>query len=244
MEAGTERWTATPLPPTAHPPAAALRKLDEAGWARVADRLLHGLCHDLNGLGSSVAWASYLLEGGDGGADTVPSLLGREAQRLARAVEMLRLLPDDALGERVLLAPAEVVPSLLELAGFQRGLEGIRSVFEGSPTAPAIRMDPTVFQRTLLLLLTRACERAALQGTRSLRVSYGADRSEGVLVIETAGEPGQELPPSTGSRDLGFRLSPAMEPLVAEVLEEQGARLHRHEGPEGYLRFEIRFPAA
>jgi len=196
--------------------------LSKAGWDLVQDRIVRGLCHDLSGRGSSLGGLSFLLESEPADLGPVVSHMGEELEHLERSLALLRLLPDDSTGEE-LLAPTELIREILELVSTQRGLENVEFTVESASDAPAIRIDPTFFRRSMILLLTGAAEAALLTGDRQVLVR--ATKDEGRLLLEvTPGFPkGEE--PEVDPGILPKRIVPkARIEVLLEVLQGKGIR--------------------
>ena len=157
--------------------------LEEAGWSLAADRIIHGLCHDLSGRASAMGGLTYLMDDRSQGVAEVLPLMTQELGRLEEAVRLLRLLPDDSTVEEI-LAPGEILGDVARLVRTQRGLENVEVVLEIASDAPAVRMDRTIFVRSLALLLTGAAERALLAGAERVTVRAGTEANG--LVIELA----------------------------------------------------------
>lgn len=215
----------------------AVRRLDEAGWILLADRLIRGICHDLNGRSGSISSVAHLLDLGEVPTSII-AILEQESRRLEEDVRLLRLLPDDA-EEPQMLAPGEILPSLASMIPLQRGLEGVRVRVDIPPSAPAIYMDRTVFVRALLLLLSAAAEEAERSGASTVDVT--SSDQKGVLRIHPAriGRPdGPGSAPANGKGDLPVH----MEARVQEVLTEVGGGLSQHRGGREPSAWEIRLP--
>jgi hypothetical protein len=215
-----------------------ISKLDLAGWPVVADRVTHGLCHELNGRANSLSNLAYLMTSEGSAWEEVSSVVGEEVSKLEEAVRLLRLLPDNAV-EEGLLAPREFLVLLPRLVRIQPGLELVETVGDLSAEMPAIRMDETLFTRSLLLLLSGAGEAASTEGVNIVRMHSGADPR----VLRIAPMRDSPLPAGLGG---GPRkpLPPNMETLVGEVLKEVGGEVIQV-GPQGGDRgLELRLPGA
>lgn len=172
---------------SSQPRAPWIQSLDRAGWSKISDRILHGLCHDLSGRVGSIAGLTYLMESQDGEASSVLSFLKEEVGQVESTIRLLRLLPDDAT-EPEILAPGELMEDLNLLVNAQRGLENVEVEMEGFSLAPAVRIDRTLFIRGLAVLLTAAAERVVVEGPGPVRVR--AMGHEGRLVLEIRPVPG------------------------------------------------------
>jgi len=213
-----------------------ISKLDVAGWPVVADRIIYGLCHDLNGRANSLSNLAYLMTSEGNAWEEVSSVVEEEVTRLEEAVRLLRLLPDDA-GEEGLLAPREFLTLLPRLVRIQPGLELVETVGDISVEMPAIRMDETLFTRCLLLLLSGAAEAASADGVNIVRMQSGEDPR--VVRIAPLRDSSGSVDDGAGS---GRSLPPEMEALVAEVIAEIGGEavaIGREGGTRG---LELRLP--
>ena len=217
-----------------------VRKLDQAGWTLVADRVIRGLCHDLNGRLYSLSNLTYLLNSGGGDWSGVSSVVEEEVTRLGEAVRLLRLLPDDASNVG-LLAPGEVLSGVAGLVQVQPGLERVQIQVEIPSGAPAFRMDETLFLRSMLLLLTGAAEEASLKDEGLVRVT-GAE-GKGLLEI-WPGRNGDVAGDSEDSLTSGVAIPPNMETLVAGVLQEAGGGLTVVKGSDDVLALQVSLPIA
>lgn len=223
---------------TEFPRSPLLPKLESAGWSIVSDRIIRGICHDLNGRTNSLSNLAYLLgEGGSPWSD-VDSVIEDEVSRLESVVRLLRLLPDDA-SEIGLLAPGDFLNRAPGLVHLQPGLEHIAVTVDTSPDMPAVAMDETVFFRILLLLVTGAAEGALVAGGGEVRLnSEGESRVLSIWPARSAQRPedGFEL------EGLGDWLPGTMEGVVGEILEGMGGRLEPAEASGGLPGLSIHLP--
>ncbi len=221
------------------PHAARLHLLDRSGWSTVADRVIHGLCHDLSGRASALAGLTYLLTSRGGERDAVEALVSQELEELEGAIRLFRLLPDDP-AEAELLAPGEELEGVIGLVRTQRGLEDIEIRLGSLAQTPAIRWDRTLFLRSLALLLTRSAEVACLAGSRTVAVR-GYGKEEGLcLDIEVPGR--QEGGGGRGMELARPALPEEMEAGLGRVLAEEGITLTGGMDPEAGGAFQLFFP--
>lgn len=214
---------------------ALVRTLDEAGWPVVADRVIRGICHDLNGRINSLTSLSYLLSTGSGEWAKVGPVVEEELKRAEELSRFLRVLPDDEPGAQV-LALNEFLPRALRLVSLQPGFENVRWEDEIPSDFPAVRMDEALLLRCLCLLLTGVAEgrdgaRIGIRGsaeTRTLTVEPGELRSQ----AESGPGPGGEWK----------RVPDNMGLLVAGVIQELGGALVPMRAPDGGLVLEFRLP--
>lgn len=184
--------------------------LFRAGWPGLSDRLVAGLCHDLNGRASALAGLSLLLVG-DGGEDDDAELIASEVEKLEELARLLRLLAGDADGAPEPLAPADLLPLLVALQSRERGMENVSVDTAVDSGAPPVLVSWSGFGRVVLLALS-ATAGAAGAGSR-LRVSLAANEAGGLrVVVEAEGAPAGATP------------APALDGL-GEVVELLGGRL-------------------
>lgn len=223
------------------PRAPWIQPLDRAGWSRIADRVIHGLCHDLNGRAGSLSGLSFLLESQTGDTSSVLPFLDQELAQLEEAVRLLRMLPDDAT-EAELLAPGEILPDLALMVRVQRGLEDVPVDPGDYSQAPALRMDRTLLIRSLVFLLTGAAERVVQEGL------------DGVTVRATGTGPGLRLEvwpgPIDGAvqdsrpQDLPSRLVlPEGVELWKEVLQGEGVEVREGVAEDPDVGIQLVFPS-
>jgi hypothetical protein len=119
-----------------------------------------------------------------------------------------------------------------------------------SPEVPALKADPVLLQRIVILLLTAAGEEALARGRKRVDLSWigetGAFRiSPGRTPEEMSGKVregvSREVPEEPG-RPMG--MPRRMEGLVGEVLREMGGELAFSESSEGDTAFQLRLPTS
>jgi len=216
-----------------------LRRLDRAGWPRVMDRVVRGICHDLNGRAYSLSSIGFLLSSGDESWPKLGAMMEEELRRLERTVRLLRRLPGDGSGWG-LFAPGEVLPVVASLARLQPGLEGIEFEVNVPRDAPAFQAEETILNRTLLLLATGAAEEASLGPEKRVRI-LGPEEDGTLWITPARGErtlQGEGLPP-----DLRGPLPREMEGAVTAAFEGMGGGLGVATKPDGVRGYEVRFPS-
>lgn len=215
-----------------------LWKLESAGWSIVADRIIRGICHDLNGRTNSLSNLAYLLGAGGSPWSEVDSVVEEEVSRLDAVVRLLRLLPDDASGIG-LLAPGDLLSRTPVLVRLQPGLEHVQVTVDTSPDLPAVAMDETVFFRTLLLLVTGAAEEAVVAGGQEVRLeSEGEARVLSIWPARSSQRPEDR----SDLEGLGDGLPGTMEGVVGEILEGMGGKLERVEANRDSPGLSIHLP--
>ncbi len=224
--------------------------LERAGWSRLADRLIHGICHSLNGRITALSSVLYFLESPGHDPPSMASLLEPELKRLQEAERFLRLLPDDRTGPRP-LAPGEVLPFLSRSLTLQRGLEGVKVDLRLPPDTPGVRVDQALFVRSMLLLLSHLAEVAVSSGGD--RVQVTTEDEEGRMrlsfqIPEEKPSPGERTSPRGPPIPFG-PLPEDCQDNVARALGKEGIELagkedgQDREGEEkGGIRLEVSFP--
>ena len=229
-----------PLPSEANPTSAqphpSLSALEDAGWGALSDRLVAGLCHELNGRSSAMYGLAELAKSGDD-ATFVADSLGKEAQRMQALVRALRALSARGQTEARPVAPADRMDDLLQLFEALPGAEmlGIETHFD--PQTPAVMIPWATMTRGFLLILAYLGSRALRDGHRGALSVALEKRSEGpVLTMTTLRREGQtSLDPATeelikGSWAWPFGAQKALESVgcffleTAEETEQTGAQ--------------------
>lgn len=212
--------------------------LGEAGWGRLADRLLHGACHALNGRATSLSGLLYLLESGNRDPSDLYSVFEPEVALLEEVVGLLRLLPDDGAGAEVIV-PQEVLPFLSTALTYQRGLETMEVRLHIPPDTPAVRCDSTLLHRSLLLLVTRVAELGKARGAEGVRVTAGDEGGGLLLSFESVG--GVEPVEGAESTSLPFvPLPDELDGILVGVLGDWGVALKP--GGKEEVVYRLRFP--
>jgi hypothetical protein len=206
----------------------------------VADRIIHGVCHDLNGRANSLSNLAYLVTSEGSAWEEVGSVVEEEVARLEETVRLLRRLPDDGL-EPGLLAPREFLVLLPRLVRIQPGLELLETVGAISRDMPALRMDETFFTRISLLLLSGAGEAAIARGTSTVRMESGQDPRVLRIGPSRSSDTGLSGGGASGPRTA---LPIEMETRVGGVLRAIGGALIAVELGAGERGWEVRFPGS
>ena len=219
-----------------------VKDLDRAGWPRVADRIIHGISHSLNGRITALSSVLYFLQSRSEDIPSLSSLLEPEVEQLEEANHFLRLLPDDGLGAE-LLAPGEVLPRLSRALSMQRGLETTEVALDVPPEVPGIRVDRALFVRAVLLLLTRSAEMAGSAGHRTVSLEGSDDGGGFTLTLEVPESDQEKTTPSSWKPPMPS-LPEDCRDRVADALEKEGIRLDGRwrGGDEVGGRVRIRFP--
>ncbi len=207
----------TPAPRTSDDPDPA-RLLARAGWLHVSDRILSGVCHDLNGRVSSLDGLVQLLRL-DGAEDTpVIPYLREEVAKLESVVSLLRLIPGELMAEPEPITPGELLERVARLHRTHRGLEAIETVVSYAEGLPPLLVSWPRVGRSLLVLSAWAAHAARTSGGRSIELRAEA-AGESVVLRLTAGEEGRALPA------LGAEASAPAVDALRGLLEMDGGEL-------------------
>lgn len=217
---------------------ALVRIIHEAGWPMVADRVVLGVCHDLNGRFNSLSSLSYLLSTGSREWDGAGPVVEEELKRAEESSRILRLLPDDGAAPQV-LALSEFLPQVLSLVQLQPGFEGIEYEVAIPPDFPAVRMDGTLLLRSLSLLLTGVASEMVGRERRRIDIEGQADTR--TLLIQPQGPGSHEGVPSSSEGESNG-LPEDMRLRLAEVFRELGGDLASKRLSTGVWALELRFP--
>lgn len=206
--------------------------LARAGWPFVADRLLAGIVHDLNGRVTSLGGMIQLLALGDEAGGVVP-FLEEEVARLEASVKLVSLLAGEPDPEPEPLDVAELLPPLLELHRRHRGMEAVDLRLELA-ASPQVVAAWSLFGRVLLMALAAAGSQAL---TRGHRLAIRADRHEdGGLLLDLLA-PGEVEAPLAGA---AAHAAPDPDRLI-EVAALLPAHMTVHAEPSAF-RLKIHVP--
>lgn len=213
------------MTPRQPPPGAVSEALVRAGWLGLADRLIGGICHDLNGRAAALGSLVQLLRME---ADLeIPAMIEREMRELEGLRRRLQLLMGDADGPSEPLAPGPRVEALCELHSLEHGVEGGTVEVTIVDDPPAVRVNWAAFSRIVLLLLSETRWRNSSAGRLDVTVGTGAGGGLEIGLApreRTDGEPAGPRGPSFDRR----ALTEALE-LMGGRIEERadgGVRLH------------------
>jgi len=211
-----------------------------AGWPGTEERILGGICHDMNGRVAALRGLLQLTGMGDD-PRTLTEYLEDEVRRLERMARMLALFPDHTEGGLQMMAPGEVLPDLLLLHGKHRGLEGITTELVVDPEAPAFRASRRRLQRALLVALGAVAWSALGRGGRSLLVTCAPSGAGGLSLRVSPGKPADRSsyrapPPLTPTDAGGERVLDALR----QVMERDRISLESEEDEDG-LRLVLLF---
>lgn len=167
------------------------------GWGRRMDALGRALGHHLNGRANALSGLVEVLERG-GGDETITGHLRAEADRVARVAGLLRVALGP-VGEEDVVTLSRLTTDAMALGSLEDKaphLEPGRLVVDADA---AVRTDPTLLARLLLLLRARVARRCR-PGT--VRVAVGKD---GTLArVEMSGEVAEDgSGPASGTLGTG-----------------------------------------
>ena len=163
--------------------SAVSQALVRAGWLPLADRLVAGICHDLNGRASALSGLVHLLD-----LDTEldrGGLLSDEVEKLETVSGQLSLLVGDPDGPAEPLVAGDLVTSLIALQGRERGTDGVQVSLSLDADAPPILVNWTTFSRVFLLLLSTASQ-GPVAGDRRVDVALATDDHGGLRLTVSA----------------------------------------------------------
>jgi len=203
----------------------ALLELEAAGWPDLADRLLQGFCHGLNGRISSLLGLVYLAQKGGGGDSTWVHPMETELERMEKLVRLMEGVPHGGTGHAEPTSLGEIVPGVLEIHGLQKGLEGVELAHR-MEEAPPVFLNRTVLVRCLLLLLSWVAEHARRAGQVVVEVSLAEEDGGAGLTLRPRGNPSvsESAPPGAPGRS-GIALREGMLDRLEGVLASSGGRL-------------------
>jgi hypothetical protein len=206
----------------------------------VADRVIRGICHDLNGRINSLTSLSYLLSTGSGEWSRVGPVVEEELEKAEELSRYLRILPDDEPEPQV-LALGELLPQALRLVQLQPGCEGVQWELLIPSDFPAIRMDESLLMRCLVLLLTGLAEETKKQEGVKIEIQ---GRAETRTLTIRPGRVGSGRDSAPGPRGEGKRVPENMGLLLAGVIRELGGELTALGGLKEGLVLELRLPGS
>jgi hypothetical protein len=220
------------------PRQALIRAIDEAGWSSVAERVIRGICHDLNGRINSMTSLTYLLNTGSMEWPKVGPMVEDELKWTEELSRLLHVLPDDSRVPEV-LDPGELVARVVRLVRLQPGLESVQWEVTIPPDFPATRMDETLLLRCLVLLLTGVADEG--KEKEGARISIRGRSDSSTLTIEpgwaAAGRGSGAAPPGEGNWVPGEPYLP-----LAQVLQQMGGDLAAIRGAGTGLVLELHLP--
>lgn len=153
-----------------------MEALVAAGWPAVSERILAGLSHDLNGRVWTLPVLVEALDEADGTRRPEwRGYLDEELAKLGETARLVQLLAQPAVGVEV-VELRRFMPDVLALHRRHRGLEHapVRIESGGTPGV-AVRVDPALLTRFLLLLLADAGWRRKATEEGEVLVSVRSD---------------------------------------------------------------------
>ena len=215
--------------------------LGAAGWTSLANRILAGGCHDLNGRASALYGLAELARVGEDEA-FLTEALSTEAKRIQTLAASLRTLSDRAPDDPRPLSIREELGPAADLFSLQPGGERFRLDIHTDPSTPAAFAPSRALTRALLLALSVVAAnilRSHPSGT--LRLSATPVDGRPTLTIEGQGRASSHGP-DPGSQEMcdlfsewPVELSDAFEGLGAEVRFQEGLS-NEEAGPQVEVR--------
>jgi hypothetical protein len=180
--------------------------LAEAGWTDLFDRVIHGVCHDLNGRVTSLHAVTQLVELGEG----LPPTFGVEEERLAQIARGLMMIPYDLGAEPNAAILPELMERVLSIHDKVRDVELSKPHLTVGEEVPPVLVNEGRCVRALVLVVDRY-----------LRHAPKADAA--IRVAASSGDAEVSLP---GAADA---LSETEAEALAEVLAMDGVELRGNE---------------
>lgn len=214
--------------------AEALRRAD---WHMLADRLLAGVSHDINGRAAALSAIAHMSE--TYGEAPAAGLLHQESRTLENIVELLSLLQGDLDGDPEPMAVGEHLPRLVELSSKGRGLDRVEVLLDVNGTAPPILVNWCLFFRSFLIVLDRMSNVACDLGSKQVSVECGPKRDGlhvGVVVLPTE----TDQPPGGHGHfeTMGEKLA-----SVADALASTGGSVSVRKSTSDLLAADFWFPS-
>ncbi len=209
-------------------PADLTELLSAAGWGCLADRILAGGCHDLNGRSSALYGLAELARAEDD-PEFLSEALSTEAKRIQTLAASLRTLSDRAPDDPRPLSIREELDSVAELFSLQPGGERFRIDIVSDSATPAAYAPCRALTRAVLLALNVVAANVLRSYPRGiLRMTAAPRDGQPALLIEGQGrESGHGTDP--GSRELREQF--AEWPVeLSDVFESFGAGVRFHNG--------------
>jgi signal transduction histidine kinase len=204
--------------------------LASEGWRSVSDRLIAGLCHELNDRISALAGIVHIARMEAALDPAMIQLLDGELARLEEASRLLRALPDDGgAGPEPVHLP-ELIPLILGLHRHHNGLEEVPIDVDGEPGSPPVVARWSHLSKALLVLLAAAARAAAPAGR--VRLQYRGEGGDLLLRIAASGGHG-------GGHDGNARNGIA---AARAVFVEAGGDLVEATAEDGAPAYEARLP--
>ena len=202
--------------------------LAAAGWPTLADRILAGGCHDLNGRASALYGLAELVRAGED-EEFLREALSTEAKRIQILAASLRTLSDRAPDEPRALSMREELEPVTALFSLQPGGERFRVDLQVDPATPAAFAPSRALTRAILLALNVvAANVLRTHPSGTLRLAAAPADGRPGLTIEGRGRDSAHGadPGSRELRDLfcewPVELSDTFEGLGAEVRFQDG----------------------
>jgi hypothetical protein len=160
--------------------------LAQSGWGYVLDRILAGVCHDLNGRVSSLQAVTQLLALGE----PLPDTFHTEPEQLADIARFVALIPSDLGAEPIPIAAEEILHTAVDLHARVRG-----AIVEPTPLEILEGVPPVLVNRGRAvrgaILLTDYSMRSLPEPDRPIRL--GGDSVQAIIEFPV-GDAGSQDP--------------------------------------------------
>ena len=214
--------------------AEALRRAD---WDVLAERLLAGVRHDINGRAAALSAIAHMSEM----YAEAPSaeVLHQESRSLENIVGLLSLLQGDLDGDPEPMAVGEHIPRLVELSSRGRALDRVETLIDVDDMAPPILVNWCLFFRSFLIVLDAMSNVACDLGSMQVRVEYGPKRNGLHLGMVALSTRTVEPDGCSGQREtMGEMLA-----CVADALASTEASVSLRESTTDVLAADFWFPS-
>lgn len=209
---------------------------DGAGWRKVAQALLSGITHDLNGRLTALAGLAHVARASAGMEPELLGILDDQVKRLDESIRLLRSMPLAGAAQPELIRLHDLVLQLARLYGARSGPEPPVLDVAGD-TSVVVRLDGDNLAEAVLLMMA-ALEPCTSTRAGALRVRYGFADHEAYVSVEAVS------PTAATARAGGGRIdrTAALEEAAA-LAQRLPGRMLRPGDPAGARRAEIRLPA-
>ena len=208
-----------------------------ADWDVLADRLLAGVRHDINGRAAALSAIAHMTEM----YAEAPSaeVLHQESRTLENIVGLLSLLQGDLDRDPEPMAVGEHLPRLVELSSRGRALDRVETLIDVDGMAPPILVNWCLFFRSFLIVLDAVSNVACDLGSKRVRVEYGPERDGLHLGVVALSARTSEPDKDSGQREtMGEKLV-----SVADALAGTEASVSLRDSTTDLLAADFWFPS-
>lgn len=153
-------------------------------WSETMDRVIAGICHDLNDRLSSLSGLLELAELDGAIAPDLGVPLRSELDRIEDLIRLLRLLPSETPSEPEPVRLAEVIPAAVALLRRHRGLEDC-SVVVDIAADPLVLGDWGELTRLTLLFLALIARSAHAAGSDRIGLRLESSGAMALVIATT-----------------------------------------------------------